>query len=207
MKRLFVKAGLVVLAMGLLMACSNDSEEESFNGNENEKEGYWNLSGFVEMTPQSTPPYILLIKWDDEKGKEALEQYIAENHNIVLDRFDFGPDDQCYLTTTKVIQSQDFFVSTSYKTRYTIKDNEYVTVLPRIVVKLGTGNNINPIQEKYADVMTLEDDTYNRASMGSYIFKCNLRTSREVLRLASELFQRTDVEWTEPEMYIPIELD
>lgn len=220
MKRAFAKNCLMLLAMGLLTACSSDDELQgtghgtdsgvvntpTVDNNDDEVQGYWGLDGFVEMIPQNAAPYTLLIKWDDEKGKVALGQYIADNKDVVLDRIDFGKDDQCYLITTKVVESQDFFVSTSYKTKTMTAENDYITVLPRIVVKLGGDNNINPILEKYADVMTLDDDLYASASQGRYMFKCHLNTSREVLQLASEIHQNANVEWAEPEMYIPFKL-
>ena len=182
------------------------TDTSTSQNNDDEVQGYWGLDGFVEMIPQNAAPYTLLIKWDDEKGKVALGQYIADNKDVVLDRIDFGKDDQCYLITTKVVESQDFFVSTSYKTKTMTAENDYITVLPRIVVKLGGDNNINPILEKYADVMTLDDDLYTSASQGRYMFKCHLNTSREVLQLASEIHQNANVEWAEPEMYIPFKL-
>ena len=202
---------LLIVGVGMVFtACSKDDEPEGTdNEARDEHEGYWTTSGFVEMIPQNDPPYTLLIKWDDEQGKEALKQYIAENDDVVLERIDFGPVDQCYLITTKVIQSPDFFVSMSYKykSNETILDAEYIRVLPRIVIQLVGGKDISLILDKYANVITLDDDPYDLYRNGHYVVKCNLRTSHEVLQLASELFQRADVEWAEPEMYIPMYLD
>lgn len=200
---------LLIAGVGMVFtACSKDDEPEGTdNEARDEHEGYWTTSGFVEMIPQNDPPYTLLIKWDDEQGKEALKLYIAENDDVVLERIDFGAVDQCYLITTKVIQSPDFFVSMSYKTNHTIREEDYITVLPRIVINLVGGKDISLILEKYADVITLDDDPYGLYRNGRYVVKCNLKTSHEVLQLASELFQREDVEWTEPEMYIPVHLD
>ena len=51
-------------------------------------------------------------------------------------------------------------------------------------------------------MITLDDDPYDLYRNGHYVVKCNPMTSHEVLQLASELFQRADVEWAEPDVRI-----
>ena len=200
---------LLMAGLGMLLTdCSKDDEPTNSPADEeiqnNGPLGFWNLNGFIELTPQSTPPYLLIVSWNDEKEKESLDQFVAENGDIVLELFDPGDLNWKYMTTTKIINSSDFYVSMSYKGP-NLQDNEYIQVFPRIVLMLNEGNSIEAIQNKYANVMTLDHDS--PTAYGRYVFNCNVNTSNEVLRLATEIHERNDVKWAEPELMLPIHLD
>ena len=43
------------------------------------RQGYWYRDSFIEMTPQKESPYTLLVIWDSDKGKKALDYIVSEN--------------------------------------------------------------------------------------------------------------------------------
>ena len=49
----------------------------------NIKQGYWIQNDFLELFPQSTPPYNLLVQWSDEQGKKVIDHILEENSKVM----------------------------------------------------------------------------------------------------------------------------
>ena len=206
MKKILLLMGLL-LSLGLFCACSDDDELETasydptykvsyYNHDPglNVKQGYWVDDGFIEMIPQDKPPYYILVKWSDEKGKEAID-YILEKNPGVVSKTAEMPNNEYRITTSKYFESPYFFVSSTYNA------NEHypgTLVLPQIIIKMKDGKDVKTIEELYASVLALEKQQNLK---DTFIFNCNLKTSRDVLRLAVEISQHDHVQWAEPNMY------
>jgi len=163
------------------------------------KLGKWYEGKFHEYTSPSTPPYLLLVQWNDNKGKEAIDYLLEKNPDIISKLGHYETENVYWISSEKYFESPYFFVSSSYKsTEHETLDSYDMFVLPQIVLQMKDGKSVEAIKKEYGDRMTLDD---NQALKGMYLFNCKLTTSRDVLKLASEIHQRDDVEWAEPNAY------
>jgi len=207
-------------AMLLLMAaCSSDDEIEVESYDSTYEVRYYNQDPdlhkeqrrwyndmSIEMYPQSEPPYILMVKWDSDQGKKALDYIAGKDDGVVLDKYDSDHENMSIILCNKYISCPYLYVSSSYKSSENfLYENEYIRIDCKILLKMKEGKSVDPIVEKYSDVLIRY--TGDEKVRGTEIFDCTLRTSCEVLRLAEEIHLRDDVEWAEPNMYSPIHFD
>ncbi len=93
--------------------------------------------------------------------------------------------------------SSDYF-SNVYRT----VTNDIVIILPRIVVSLKTGENIEEIIKEYPNKLEIESGNKEK-----WILKCICTKSEEVLKLVNEISNKTEVDWCEPELFSEIKLN
>ena len=223
MKKVLLLMGVLLLAF---MGCSSDNEVEiteneveatesdydptyevSFYDQDpgtNMKLGYLVGNEFLELIPQSQPPYVLLVQWSDEKGKKAIDN-ILEKYPDVMSKLSDGVNNGYKISSKKYFESPHFFVSSSYKEgKYVTLDSYNVRLAPEMVIKMKEGKSVEAIERDYANVMTFSKDlsiAKFEIRRNTYLFHCNLKTSHEVLQLSTELYQRDDVEYAEPNCY------
>ena len=162
MKKVFVILG-ILLSFGMFYACSSDdevmgterssdfktAEAENYDSTYqvnyytevpglNVKQGYWSSIGFIELFPQSTPPYNLLVQWNDEQGKKAID-YILENNSDVMTKDAYNESNNEYrITSNRYFESPFFYVSTYYKSsEHPTLDCYNIVVLPQIMIKMN----------------------------------------------------------------------
>ena len=207
----------MLLTIGLYSACSSDDEmmgtdhssdlemqdEESNdstydvrffaqNPDLEMKQGYWTQNGFIELIPQSKPPYNLLVRWGDKQGKKVIDQILEDNPNIMTKESYVESENEYRITSNLYFESPCFYVSTYYKSSESPTIDQYnIAVLPQIILTMKEGNNVESIMNDYADVLTVK---HAIEDWGIYTFECNLKTSRAVLELIAEIYQRDDVE-------------
>jgi hypothetical protein len=212
------KKNLLWISVFLLMlsGCSRDDEvmeTESYDPtfqvkyynqdpNLNKRQGYWYQDSFIEMIPQKKPPYLLMVKWDSDEGEKALDYIVGKDDGVVLNRFDNGEKNTAFIVCQKYFTCPYLFVSSSYKTVENSHEEDYIRVSCRIVLMMESGKSHEAIERDYADVLKLDREEYNEYSSW-LVFDCNLKTSYEVLQLAEEIHLRDDVQWAEPDMYMP----
>ena len=166
----------------------------------------WYFDKSIEMYPQSEPPYILMVKWDSDQGKKALDHIAGKDDGVILDRHDSDHENMSIILCNQYITCPYLYVSSSYKSSENfLYENEYIRIDNKIMLKMKDGKSVDPIVRKYANVLIRY--TGNEKVKGTEIFDCTLRTSCEVLKLAEEIHLRDDVEWAEPNMYSPIHYD
>lgn len=226
MKKVFVILG-ILLSFGMFYACSSDdevmgterssdfktAEAENYDSTYqvnyytevpglNVKQGYWSSIGFIELFPQSTPPYNLLVQWNDEQGKKAID-YILENNSDVMTKDAYNESNNEYrITSNRYFESPFFYVSTYYKSsEHLTLDCYNIVVLPQIMIKMNEGKSVEALMKDYADVLTFRELIGDYLDLDIYIFDCNLKTSRELLELNAEIFQRDDVEYSDFNTY------
>lgn len=93
---------------------------------------------------------------------------------------------------------------TSQKKNYTslvyqTENVESIVVLPKIILEIHVGNDINSIISDYKDVLKVSD-TYGN----TYYLDCDVKNSEEVLVLVKKLSNQEGVKWCEPDMYSSI---
>lgn len=208
----------VLIAFGI-SSCSSDDEieVESYDSTYEVKyysqdpdlhkaQRRWYYDKSIEMYPQSEPPYILMVKWDSDQGKKALDYIAGKDDGMILDRHDSDHENMSIILCNQYITCPYLYVSSSYKSSENfLYENEYIRIDNKIMLKMKDGKSVDPIVRKYANVLIRY--TGNEKVKGTEIFDCTLRTSCEVLKLAEEIHLRDDVEWAEPNMYSPIHYD
>ena len=218
-KSVYFWMSALVLAMAGLSSCSSDDEieVESYDSTYQVKyysqdpdlhkaQRRWYYDKSIEMYPQSEPPYILMVKWDSDQGKEALDYVAGKDDGVVLNRYDSDHENMSIILCNRYISCPYLYVSSSYKSSENfLYENEYIRIDCKILLKMKEGKSVDPIVEKYSDVLI--HYTGDEKVRGTEVFDCTLRTSCEVLRLAEEIHLRDDVEWAEPNMYSPIHFD
>ncbi len=93
--------------------------------------------------------------------------------------------------------SSDYF-SNVYRT----VTNDIVIILPRIVVSLKIGENIEEIIKEYPNKLEIENGNREK-----WILICTCTKSEDVLKLVNEIGNKTEVDWCEPELFSEIKLD
>ena len=209
----------LVLTIAGLSSCSSDDEIEVESYDSTYDVQYYSkdpnlhkaqrrlfFDKSIEMYPQSEPPYILMVKWDSDQGKEALDYIAGKDDGVILDRYDSDHENMSIILCNKYILCPYLYVSSSYKSSENfLYEDEYIRIDCKIILKMKEGKSVDPIVEKYSDVLIRY--TGDEKVRGTEVFDCTLGTSCEVLRLAEEIHLRDDVEWAEPNMYSPIHFD
>ena len=218
-KYLFMMMSVVLIA--LLAGCGSDDEQVDVKLVEiydpvfqvsyyNQDPGlqfhqnHWVDDHCYEMTPQKEPPYILLVQWNSDKGKKALDYITSKDDGVVLSRQDLGYENMSLIICRQFILCPYFYVSSSYQfSDGYFLENEFIRIDSRILLKMKEGKSMEAIfsNSKYFEYLIPE--TYNKLD-GVYTFRCKLRFSCQVLQLAEEIHLRDDVEWAEPSMMTPI---
>jgi len=211
----------MLLALVLSSACSGDDEMNGFGNGEtilipedgeedfdsiyqityynqypdlNIKQGYWIQNNFLELIPQSMPPYSLLVWWNDEQGKKAIDYILEKNPDVMTKEAYSNRSNEYRITSDIYFESPYIYVSSYYKTsEWNLYD---IVVLPQIMLKMKDGKSVETIIRDYADKLTLnkEIEQESLAPYGLYLFDCNVKTSRALLELNVEIYQRDDVE-------------
>ena len=208
----------VLIAFGI-SSCSSDDEIEverydstyevkyySQDPDLHKAQRRWYYDKSIEMYPQSEPPYILMVKWDSDQGKKALDYIAGKDDGVILDRHDSDHENMSIILCNQYITCPYLYVSSSYKSSENfLYENEYIRIDNKIMLKMKDGKSVDPIVRKYANVLIRYIG--DKKVKGTEIFDCTLRTSCEVLKLAEEIHLRDDVEWAEPNMYSPIHYD
>lgn len=225
MRKLTITMSLL-LSLGMIFACSSDDEvagmsngsdfkvmnEEDFDSvyqvkyyaqdpGLNMKQGYWTPNGFIELFPQSTPPYNLLVRWSDEQGKKAIDYILEKNSDVMTKEAYMDSENEYRITSNIYFESPYIYVSSYYKSS---EWNRYsIFVLPQIMLKMKDGKSVETVIKDYADIMTLnkEIELKSLGPYSLYLFDCNLKTSRALLELNADIFQRDDVEYSDFNTY------
>ena len=225
MRKLTIVMSLL-LSLGMFTACSNDDEvvgtgngsdfemmsEEDFDSvyqvkyyahdpGLNMKQGYWTPDGFIELFPQNTTPYSLLVWWNDEQGKKAIDYILEKNPDVMTKEAYSNRSNEYRITSDIYFESPYFYVSSYYKTS---EWNSYnIVVLPQIMLKMKDGKSVETVIRDYADIMTLNKEIELKAlgPYSLYVFDCNVKTSRALLELNVEIYQRDDVEYSDFNSY------
>lgn len=163
----------------------------------------------ISLYPQEKPPFYLMVKWDSEEGKKALDYITSKEDGVVTKRYDSEYEENLsVIVCNKYIYCPYLYISSSYKDSTDfLYENEYIRIDCRILLKMKEGKSVEAIEREYADVMKRDTNRSEWAAKDTEAFDCNLRTSYEILKLAEELHFRDDVEWAEPNMSAPIHFD
>jgi hypothetical protein len=141
----------------------------------------------IYLTVDSTMSLIQTEKQLTEKQNTALEKLLQKKeidffHKISNNRF-------LFVGNKSLLENYEYFSNV-----YRNVENGMVIILPRIVVMFKQGTSLQPVLDKYNGRLVIE----SRGNQ-SYILKCNVTQSEEVLQLVNKLDSMNDVVWCEPE--------
>ena len=113
-----------------------------------------------------------------------------ENQNI------YHLDDKLYV----IINSDDFAKTDAdyFSYIYLHNDNSNFFVIPRLILKLRKGYNIDNILADFDSILTVEYIGYAFAEdkdTSRYVLSCNVKSSEDVFRLTERLNERKEVVW------------
>lgn len=209
-KKVLLFFASAVVALLCVSACSSGDDENASSDNPaydvsyydrnpdlSERQGYWYNGTFIRLTPQENPSYRMLLKWDSDEGKQALDYITGNNDGVVVERYDNSAN-MALIVSNKYLVCPYLYISSSYKmsdgSLYDIWINNV------ILLKMKDGKSIDSIAQEYADALIHDSSKAD----GVEAFRCKLKTSCEMLQLVETIRQRNDVEWTEPDMYAPV---
>jgi len=154
--------------------------------------GYWYQSNFIELTPTIGKQYIQ-AKPATNISKAEIKAVLSEA-GIQTTPFGNG----LMSLNEEIPTNNDYYVSNFYHT----SDSKTVVVLPRIILRLKEGEDINSILREYSHCISVRK---REGSLVSLI--CNSSSSDEVLTIAATLYNHPSVVWCEPAKYSEIVFD
>lgn len=154
--------------------------------------GYWYHDKFISLSPdKSIDRKFVLAR--DSRSQENLKKMASTYAPEVIKKI----NDDRYDVRSDIIIDNNLYESKIYMSNIGKK----VVVLPRIVVLLKEGYDINSILSAFNGKVILESSQHGR-----YVLSCNMKTSDEVLESILHLSRMDGLHYFEPEMYQNCEL-
>ena len=150
------------------------------------QQGYWFQKHFIELeSNNSSQYYVQLI--DENTPKEDKISIIK---GLVKCDSVFSVSKDGYLIkATERLLNQKLYVSNLYHSSI----SDYIIILPSISFEMIDGCSASTILKKFSGILTLKEIEGN-----VYRLRCNLLSSKEILEIASQIYQEKNVKWCEP---------
>lgn len=149
----------------------------------------------IQLSADSTAFVIQTNIQSAEKQNSALEKQLQEGE---IKSFQKLPGNRFLVIGNKSLPGYYDYFSTLYRSEV----NSIVIILPRIVVMLKQGANLQSVLGKYKGKLVRESGSNQK-----FILRCIATQSEEVLKLVNELDARDDIEWCEPEFLSEYRVD
>ena len=150
--------------------------------------GYWYHNSFIEL--QAIDKSVLFVK--NNALKDFNIEFSLKEKLELIRQINDG-----YIVRTESPEIlMGHFVSDIYKAENRDHENTII-VLPRIALQFKKKVDVSSFIESYHNLISLED-----IRRGTYIFSCNVSSSDEVLKIASELHNNRLVKWCDPEKIV-----
>lgn len=176
MKKLFA-----LLVMTLMAICTNAQDVARL--------GYWNRSGFVELTPDKSFIYKYVQAMDDESQRVLNDLYAAMGETgdkSILKRNEGG----WYVKNDYPLPDGNFYESDFYKNDSEAHGNELYVILPRYELFLNSRGHIDELLEFLGSKVSVESE-YGADIEGGTCYKmtCNMKTSEDVLEVGMQVHE------------------
>lgn len=161
--------------------------------------GYWNEGEFVELVPNESCTYRYVQAMDVE-SKEILKNLFGSMAKVEKPPIRRIVNDRYLVDKDYILPKINYYESPIYK-------GGVLTVLPRIVISLKKGYQIDDILEKLGSQVSVERSEVDYRGGKRLYLVCMMRTADEVLKTVksiSGLVKREKVWYINPEMYIKI---
>ena len=149
--------------------------------------GYWNNSGFVELTPDESFIYKYVLAMDDESQKaidDLLDGKKETGDRSIIKRSEGG----WYVRNDYPLPEGNYYKSDLYNNDLDNDDRLYF-ILPRFEFFMNSKGNINDLLNYLGNTVTIESE-FDLLGGTNYKLKCNLKTSEEVLELVMLVHER-----------------
>lgn len=149
--------------------------------------GYKYKSQFIELKVNDSGYFIqtdiLNSSMRSAELKSLQQRGLVQSYRQISDnRFLIQSDKQD-------INKQDYYSHIYYRN----SPENYVIILPHIILQLKSGYTADNLLKKYSGVLSVSETNGMK-----YILICHLKNSEEILKIVGELGNRSDVEWCEP---------
>ena len=149
----------------------------------NAQMGYYNNSGFVELTPDKSFIYKFVMAWD-EVSENTLSDLYASMQKVqdqsILKRTAGG----WYVKNDYPLPEGNYYESTFYNNNSIAHYNELYVILPEFDLYLNNSGKIDGLMEYLGDKVTIKSQNGPDLVGGTrYRFTCNVKTSEEVLEI------------------------
>lgn len=156
--------------------------------NVNAQLGYWNRSGFVELTPDKSFIYKFVLAMDTESQK-AIEDLLAgkmETEDLsIIKRKEGG----WYVKNDNPLPEGNYYESAFYNSDSNAHYNELYIILPEISFHLKNEIQIDGLLEHLGCKVTYERERCrNLGGATIHYLSCQMKTSEEVLKTCKEIY-------------------
>jgi hypothetical protein len=212
MKKSYWKIGLTLIMLLAMTGCKHDDfvSPESVDSKYDIKfysqsphsqgtQGIFVAGRFIRLSSNNVPPFRFMVYVKNKKGQEALDYLQSKNDSPILKMEEMAGESKqkrYIIESTKYFETRNLYVSEYYKTEDIERDDYFMAFLPQIIVKMKDGYDISIIEEYYRNAMTMNED--EKMAAGVYLFDCNVNSSYNILKLAEEIYNREEVEYTDP---------
>ena len=149
----------------------------------NAQMGYYNNSGFVELTPDESFIYKFVMAWD-EVSENALSDLYASLQEVqdqsIIKRTAGG----WYVKNEYPLPEGNYYESSFYNNNSEAHYNELYVILPEFDLYINNSGKIDGLMEYLGDKVTIKSQNGPDLVGGTrYHFTCNVKTSDEVLEI------------------------
>ena len=150
------------------------------------QQGYWFQKHFIELeSNNSSQYYVQLIDENTPKeDKISIIKGLVKCDSV----FSVSKDGYLIKATERPL-NQKLYVSNLYHSSI----SDYIIILPSISFEMIDGCSASTILKKISGILTLKEIEGN-----VYRLRCNLLSSKEILEIASQIYQEKNVKWCEP---------
>ena len=149
--------------------------------------GYKYKSQFIELKVSDSGYF---IQTDILNSSVRSAELRSSQQKGLVESYQQISDNQFLIKSDKQnINKQDYYSHLYYRS----SPENYVIILPCIILQLKSGYSADNLLKKYSDILSVSETNGSK-----YILICHLKNSEAILKIVSEIDSRSDVEWCEP---------
>lgn len=190
--------GLVNAYQAVLSALPSNNNGNTFvsTTRSNTPQGYWTDDVFIELTPDESYTY-RYVQTMDAESQVVLDNLLADKGDESVLKF----LENSYFVFKDIDLPDGFYYESPI---YKSSEGEIICVLPRIVISMKDGNEIDGVLGQLGSNVTVERSETAIDGGNRYYLTCKMKTSEEVLeaiQIISDLVESEGINWFEPEIY------
>lgn len=150
------------------------------------QQGYWFQKHFIELESNNSSQYYVQLIGEDTPKEERIsiiKELVECNSVLPVSK------DGYLIKATERPLNQKLYVSDLYHSSL----SDHIIILPSLSFEMIDNCSASDILKKYSGILTLKAIEGNVYRLG-----CNLSTSKEILEIASQIYQDKNVKWCEP---------
>ena len=156
--------------------------------NANAQLGYWNNTGFVELTPDDSFTYKYVEAMDDESQK-AIEDLLAGKSETEDKSIIKSEKGGWYVKNDYPLPGGNYYESVFYKTDSDANYNQSYVIRPGISLRLKNTIQIDGLLEYLGSKVTYDSERSRKLNgVTIHYLACQMKTSEEILKTCKEIY-------------------